>query len=132
MDSFKDDDTKKILILCANNKSYESQRWKNICKDFIDTENYIPYFLGMDITQDLPYKINSEFSQSKFEDNFFDCILSEHCPQFMFNIDNINKISNILKFEGLFITPNYPNFYNDKFIQSEKTSSCYIILKKIN
>ena len=113
-----------------NNINYfilHKEKESGIYIDFIDTENYIPYFLGMDITQDLPYKINSEFSQSKFEDNFFDCILSEHCPQFMFNIDNINKISNILKFEGLFITPNYPNFYNDKFIQSEKTSSCYII-----
>lgn len=96
---------KNLLILCADESSYQRQSYISSLS-FINTKNYNIYYLGNELKEIYPYKI-----QGKLEENLykikFNIIFSEYCPYTIFTKETQEIIYNILTNNGLLITPNY-------------------------
>ena len=111
---------KKLLVLCANNRSYIDQRWIDISKRFINTNEYTPYYTGLDILNKEGVRFNGSFDSINFFNIFgeqsLDCIISEHCPHVILSLDSLTKIFRLLKDGGVFITPIYSSIskFNEK------------------
>lgn len=105
--------TKNILILCANNDSFIKKRWQRELSSLLNISKYQPYYLGDDLIESLPYRINGKLSTkltlNKLDDIKFDIIFSEFCPNNIFNIKLEKILYYLLNESGIIISPEYSN-----------------------
>lgn len=120
-DEIKEIKSKKVLVLCATNSTYLRQRWIDISKDFINTNEYTPYYTGLDILDNPPFRYKGDLNTlnftSIFGEEFFDCIISEHCPYIIFKIKQLTSLIKLLKKGGKFILPDYSKGSGSIFIE---------------
>ena len=113
-----------ILILCANDTSFVESKWKNTLNNIININNYIDYYLGLNLYEDFPYRINGKIDSIKnlhiFDNIKFNVIFIEFCPNYILNYNVQNILLNLLDDNGIIITPNYKNNIYDLFINHEK------------
>lgn len=118
---------KNILILCADDKSFVKNKWTEFLSKIIYTNEYNPYFLGENLFEKLPYRINGKLDDIKnlnfLNDIKFDAIFLEFCPNFILNYKIQKIIYNLLTENGIIISPNYSNLkfgLFEKLIRVEK------------
>lgn len=129
-DDTKKEEKKKILVLCATDKSIKQNKISTIINDF-NKNNYDIYYIGDGILTEYIEKnifkqnIKDISSIQQIKNKKFDIIINEYCPTFksddvLINIsiyddkfyDNFNKI---LQDKSQYITP-----LSDKYFESDK------------
>lgn len=127
----------RILILCADDNSFLEEKFKRILNsvqtryNFLNynLEDYDIYYIGVKLTECLPFRINGTIEKIDILDKF-DVILSEHCPFFAFNLDVQTMIISHLKSNSYFITPNYNLFnFNEVCYLNAYSDSDYKVYK---
>lgn len=127
----------RILILCADDNSFLEEKFKRILNNVqtrykflnYNLEDYDIYYIGVKLTECLPFRINGMIEEIEKLDRF-DVILSEHCPFFAFNLDVQAMIISHLKDYSYFITPNYNIFnFNEVCYLKEYSDSDYKVYK---
>ena len=109
----KNEDEEKnfsILILCADNKAYIKKSWLSILRKLFPTileKNCNIYYLGTNLREHKPFRINGTIDRNMDSFDQFDLIFSERCPLSTFSEKTQEIIYNHLNFKGVFITPNF-------------------------
>lgn len=127
-----------ILVLCADDYTIKSERSKTILNIILDKpkyENTDFYYLGYNISETKdPYIIRGSVNNLKLNGSiYFDIILIEHCPYPVFS-NNILNLKNILKNNGLIVSPNFADHMISKvyeeFDRVIETSRYFAFSKK--
>ena len=128
-----------ILVLCANNSSFVNQKWSKILRAVDKTtkiidhnlEEYKVYYVGKDLTEVLPFRIEGEISNILHELGKFDIIINEHCSYQVFTNKTQRLIVEHMKDTGLFVTPDYTRFnFNEECFTQNGGDFDYLVLKK--
>lgn len=114
----KSEKTKKILVLCANNMSIATEKWKRAFDPSENTDEIEPYFFGVDLSENLePYLVKGELKNiGKYYSAGFDYILNEHCPYSIYDRENTSIIYDLLDDNGIFMGADYSNELTKNYV----------------
>ncbi len=125
---------KKIVVLCANDKSVIEEKFKKILsKVGVELEEeYDVYYVGKTLTEELPFRLQRSLDELEFED--VSIVINEHCPYFIFSSKIKYDISKMLISGGIFVTLDYSRdevSFEDSCYVNHKSEDLYIVYRKL-